>query len=260
MQSPQPSRPKRKDSSPATNPTTKKTVPDSEIAMDPVMMQSLMAQFQAMLDKSLADALKPIQETLMIMKFDMESVKTEARKQHTEIRELKERLRISEDRNRSQNLRFGGIRVTAGENCFDIVADFCDRELGVKSVSLNKAHRTSKYPDAQIIANFTFDSQVQEIWENVRSGKAKKSGVFVMKDYSRETLDIRSKLKAFIQPARDQGQKVTLGKDSLNINGQTFVLDLDGNLTAKQIRRGVTRGPRSYAQVADPNQPVHSGS
>jgi uncharacterized protein (UPF0335 family) len=223
---------------------------EQQCGMDERTMTELMSRFEAMLNKTLdakfEEKLKPIKDDVKVMGFEIQAMKKEIELLRKDNKEMKTKMRVSEDRSRAQNLRFGGIPVTATENCFDIVADFCKDVLGVTGVSINKAHRLTKLPDAQIIANLTFDGDVQCIMQAVREGKAKASGVFVSRDYSRETVEIRNALKPFIEPARKAGKKVILAKDSLIIDSQPFILGPGDQLILKQ--RG--KAPRgTYASA-----------
>jgi len=131
-----------------------------------------------------------------------------------------------EDRDRRQNLRFIGFPSQPNENCGQIVTDFC-KYIGVDRITINRVHRISRMPNAVIVANFTFDGDVQRILQAARA-RGRNERQFVTADFSGETVNIRRKLIPHLETAKREGKRATIIRDHLLVDGKRWVFNKDG--------------------------------
>ena len=121
--------------------------------------------------------------------------------------ELKEQLRIQEDRSRRNNVRFDGIPETENETWEETetkLRKFLYDELDItEELYIERAHRVARNQSSKeasndlakprtIIAKLLDYKEKEEIMK--RAFKLKDTGFYIREDYSKETISIRKKL------------------------------------------------------------------
>ena len=142
--------------------------------------------------------------------------------------ELKEQLRIQEDRSRRNNVRFDGISETENETWEETETKLrkflCDELDITEEIYIEPAHRVARNQSSKeasndlakprtIIAKLLDYKEKEEIMK--RAFKLKDAGFYIREDYSKETISIRKKLWEEVKKLRKKGKYAVLKYDKI---------------------------------------------
>ena len=127
-----------------------------------------------------------------------------------EENEIKNQLRILEDRNRRNNLRIDGIAESENESweeCEEKIKKVLKQEMNINNVNIERAHRMGKKNTNRprtIIFKLLNWKEKEHIIRN--SYKLKDTGVYINEDFSAATMEIRKGLLEKMKQQRQEGK------------------------------------------------------
>ena len=154
-----------------------------------------------------------------------ENIENNNKKTDTQHKELLEKLRTLEDRNRRNNLRIDGITENENETWDETekkVKDLLQDTLKIQNyVNIERAHRmgkprernTENYRPRTIISKLLNFKDKQIILQNAK--KLKHTGIYINEDFSDATNEIRKGLREEMKTQRENGKYSTIVYDKL---------------------------------------------
>ncbi|XP_065642310.1 uncharacterized protein LOC136073939 [Hydra vulgaris] len=140
-------------------------------------------------------------------------------KERTNNEFLNEKIRNLEDRSRRNNLRIEGIcedEVESWDKTEEKVHSFFLQKLGIKSIEIERAHRTGPKKDGRsrviVLKLQQYKDKVKILKESAR---LRGTNIYVNEDFSRETVAIRKKLFAEVKTRGLNGENVSVRYDKI---------------------------------------------
>ncbi|XP_065640478.1 uncharacterized protein LOC136073054 [Hydra vulgaris] len=137
------------------------------------------------------------------------------------------KIRNLEDRSRRNNLRVEGIcedEVESWDKTEEKVHSFFLQKLGIKSIEIERAHRTGPKKDGRsrviVLKLQQYKDKAKILKESAR---LRGTNIYVNEDFSRETVAIRRKLFAEVKERRLNGENVSVRYDKI-ISFKTNIL------------------------------------
>ena len=164
-----------------------------------------------------------VEEKLNTLKSQMISIQNEVSENKAE---LKEQLRIQEDRSRRNNIRVDGIEEDENEtweNTENKLKSFLYDELEITDeLYIEKAHRVARREGVKFNSSNTPRTIVAKVLdykekEDVmrRRYKLKETTYLVREDFSKETVEIRKKLCDQVKTLREDGKCAVIKYDKI---------------------------------------------
>ena len=133
-----------------------------------------------------------------------------------------------QSRSMQENLLFFGLAEYKGErkeNCVSLIDDFCETQLGLSSIGENieRAHRVGKFDEGRnkprpIVVKFSSFRRRESVREQARLLSGTKFRI--QEQFPRKINEARKKLFPIMNEARRNGQRVSLARDKLYIDGR----------------------------------------
>ena len=175
------------------------------------------------LEESLTVNQDLVEEKLNTLKSQMRSIQNEVSENKAE---LKEQLRIQEDRSRRNNIRVDGIEEDENEtweNTENKLRSFLYDELEITDeLYIERAHHVRRRKDVKfnsnntprtIVAKFLDYKEKEEVMR--RRYKLKDTTYSVREDFSKETVEIRKKLWDQVKKLREDGKYAVIKYDKI---------------------------------------------
>ena len=127
--------------------------------------------------------------------------------------EMRNKMRVLEDRNRRNNLRIDGMKESRNESweeCEEKIKGILRSKLGIdRHVEIERAHRMGRYNERNenprtIIFKLLNWKDRETILNN--SNRLKDTGIFINEDFSDATMEIRKELRKEKKKHREAGK------------------------------------------------------
>ena len=164
---------------------------------------------------------------LRSLKAEVNDLKYENDELRKQISMLNTKCNDLEARSKRSNIIVHGFKRAREEDCNVVLKTFLKDKLDIENVEFDRVHRIGVKDNAPIIAKCTFYKEKVSILK--ATGKLKGSNYFVGEDFPQSVRDIRRKLNIHFKKAREEGKKVFMVYDHLNINNEKFVLNGRGD-------------------------------
>ena len=223
------------------------------------------AQFMSEMDErflSVNTSLSEIKETLAESNKRISDLEQKNDRLTAELESMKNRVQNHlikiddlEARSRRNNLVIHGLpRKTpkeSWEDCEKLIVDMLEEKVGVTQAPIDRAHRLGgpTKSNAPIILRLSNFKDKQRILE--KRGKLKGTDIFINEDFTSRVREIRNRLAPFMKRFRNEGKRVSMVYDHLNVDGNRMDYDWDSN-TLKPARRGPD--PRHQSGSSPPSQ------
>ena len=144
------------------------------------------------------------------------------------INQLEDKCATQEDYSRRHNVIIEGVQEYEGEDCYDIVADVCNRALGLPNMDayIDKTHRVGPRREGAtraIIVRFLYHQDADRVLAKASIGR--RAGLNIHADYSKDTLRERLQLEKVHRLAQRDGKTTRLVGSKLLYNRQVYSLD-----------------------------------
>jgi ribA/ribD-fused uncharacterized protein len=195
---------------------------------------------QSSLEFSQAE-IKDLQSSSISMKADITTLQQENQGLKDQLQESAKHIEVLEDKvdymenySRRDNLKFGGISESKGENCEEVLKLFLTNVLKITGdIVFERVHRIgSADSNRDIIARFHQYNDRRKVWEKRKELQGTK--FTIREDFSSRLLKCRSLLYPYLNAAILAGKKASYRYDKLCIEGKTYSLSqIDGNFPFK---------------------------
>lgn len=168
-----------------------------------------------------------IQTTIDAVVGENQQLKETVTKLEAKVDSLEAKMDDLEGRSRRNNLLFHGIPKASGKETWqeseELVRDVIEKQMGLRDVKIDRAHRLGGGNSAPIIAKFVFFKDREAVMRN--KAKLKGSNVFVAEDFTRRVREIRKKLVPFLKKSREENKQASMVHDHIIVDGRRFIYD-----------------------------------